>query len=73
MTYIRWSIQIFQRVGDTTIESNRASTEILTNQRTVRPANQHVEGTPTFDLYLNDEWEHRHRVLTRFIQATRKV
>lgn len=65
--------KVFQRVGDTTIESNRASTEILTNQRTVRPANQHVEGTPTFDLYLNNEWEHRHRVLTRFIQATRKV
>eukprot|EP00111_Clytia_hemisphaerica_P001172 TCONS_00003348-protein len=65
--------QVFRRDGNLEAECNRSTTQTLTNQRIIRSANQHADATPTFDLYLNNEWDRRHRVLTKFIQATRKV
>jgi len=58
-----FSNQVFRRDGDISTECNRSVTNVSANQRILRAANHHSDRKPTFDLYLNDEWERRHRVL----------
>ena len=54
------------------VEFERSS-PLIYQDKIRRPAKKQSLSEPTFDLYLNDDWQKRHMVMGRFIQAARKV
>ncbi|KFO94457.1 Primary ciliary dyskinesia protein 1, partial [Buceros rhinoceros silvestris] len=60
--------------GDPVIEQEfqRSKAEV-SFRRVIRPIDQHPSVRPTFDLFRNDPWDNRNRMLRRFQQAAYKI
>jgi hypothetical protein len=62
-------------IGDVDENNGEFQRHTLTvnEDKIIRSANNLASCHPTFDVFLNDNWQIRHLVLGKFIQAVRKV
>ncbi|XP_053926680.1 cilia- and flagella-associated protein 221 isoform X2 [Cuculus canorus] len=60
--------------GDPIIEQEFQRNELeVSFRRVIRPVDQHPSVHPTFDLFCNDPWDNRNRMLRQFQQAAYKI